>query len=69
MELLKGLELEGKVLVVDSKTNRNLFLGSRNLQSVKMVPAGGVNIYDLLRYETVLISKPALMELQEVLQR
>ena len=69
VELLKGLDLEGKVLVVDSKENRNLFLGSRNLQAVKMVPVGGVNIYDLLRHETVLISKPALMELQEVLQR
>jgi large subunit ribosomal protein L4 len=69
LSLLKQLDLEGKVLVVDSKENRNLFLGSRNLQSVKMVSAGGVNIYDLLNHETLLISKPALLELQEVLQR
>jgi large subunit ribosomal protein L4 len=69
LSLLNGLKLEGKVLVVDSKENRNLYLGSRNLRSVKMVPAGGVNIYDLLNHETILISKPALIELQEVLQR
>jgi large subunit ribosomal protein L4 len=67
--LLQALKLDGKVLLVDSKENRNLYLGSRNLQSVKMVPAGGVNIYDLLNHETLLISKSALMELQEVLQR
>jgi len=67
--LLQGLKLDGKVLVVDSKENRNLYLGSRNLQSVKMVPAAGVNIYDLLNHENILISKSALMELQEVLQR
>jgi large subunit ribosomal protein L4 len=69
LDLLQGLNLEGKVLVVDSKENRNLYLGSRNLQAVKMVPAGGVNIYDLLKHESLLISKSALMELQEVLQR
>jgi len=68
-DLLKDLKLEGKVLLVDSKENRNLYLGSRNLQSVKMVPAAGVNVYDLLKYETVLISKPAIIELQEALQR
>jgi large subunit ribosomal protein L4 len=67
--LLQGLKLDGKVLVVDSKENRNLYLGSRNLQSVKMVGAGGVNIYDLLNHETILISKSALLQLQEVLQR
>lgn len=69
IELLAGLQLDGKVLVVDSRENRNLYLGSRNLQSVKMVPTAGVNIYDLLNHETILISKPALIELQEVLQR
>jgi large subunit ribosomal protein L4 len=69
LELLKGLQLEGKILVVDSQENRNLFLGSRNLQSVKMVGAGGVNIYDLVNYETVLMSKSAILHLQEALQR
>jgi len=69
LRLLQELKLEGKILVVDSKENKNLYLGSRNLQAVKMVPAGGVNIYDLLNHENVLISKSALMELQEVLQR
>ena len=69
LALLKGLQLEGKVLLIDSRENRNLFLGSRNLPSVKMIPVGGVNVYDLLNHEAVLISKSALMELQEVLQR
>ena len=67
--MLKALELDGKVLVVDLKDNRNLYLSSRNLPAVKMVSANGVNIYDLVNHSTVLISKQALMELQEALQR
>ncbi len=67
--LLKALELEGKVLLVDESENRNLFLGSRNLPGVKMVVSPAVNIVDLLHCDHVLISKPALLKLQEVLQR
>ena len=68
-EILKQLDLAGKVLVVDVKDNKNLYLSSRNLPAVKMVPANGLNVYDLVNHPTVLISKPALMEVQEALQR
>jgi large subunit ribosomal protein L4 len=68
-EILKKLDLGGKVLVVDVKDNRNLYLSSRNLPAVKMVSANGLNVYDLVNHPTVLISKPALMEVQEALQR
>jgi large subunit ribosomal protein L4 len=69
LEVLKGLELDKKVLVVDQRENRNLYLSCRNLPDVKMVPVGGVNIFDLLKYEHLLISKSALLELQTQLQR
>ena len=68
-EILKKLELGSKTLVVDDRENRNLYLGARNLARVKMVPTMGVNIFDLLRHEHLLISKRSLLELQEVLQR
>ncbi|MEE8583525.1 MAG: 50S ribosomal protein L4, partial [Acidobacteriota bacterium] len=63
------LELGSKALVVDDRENRNLYLGARNLARVKMVPTLGVNIFDLLNHERLLISKRSLLELQEVLQR
>ena len=69
LEVLKTLELTGKVLVIDSRENRNLYLGSRNLPQVKMVPSPGVNIYDLLHHDQVLMSKRAILQVQEVLQR
>ena len=67
--ILKQMELTGKILLVDSRENRNLYLSSRNLPGVKMVPSDGVNIYDLLNCEKVIFSKDAIVELQEVLQK
>jgi large subunit ribosomal protein L4 len=67
--VLSTLELNSKVLVVDDRENRNLFLSTRNLPTVKMVPTGGVNVYDLLNHDHLLISKRSILELQEVLQR
>jgi len=69
MAVLKRMKLTGKILLVDSSENRNLYLGSRNLPGVKMVPSDGVNIYDLLNCEKVIFSKDAIVELQEVLQK
>jgi len=67
--VLKQLELTGKLLLIDSRENRNLYLSSRNVPGVKMVPSDSVNIYDLLNCEKVVFSKEAIIELQEVLQK
>lgn len=69
VDVLKQLELNDKVLIVDEGQNQNLYLGSRNLQRVKMVNTGGVNVYDLLNCDHLLISKQALLKLQEALQK
>ena len=67
--LLQKLEIPNKVLLVDGKDNRNLYLSSRNLKNAKMVPTSGVNVYDLLNHEVLLISKQAVLDLQEVLKK
>jgi large subunit ribosomal protein L4 len=67
--LLANLKLDGKVLVVDSQENRNLYLSTRNVPTAKMTPSNGVNVYDLLNHDVLLISKQALLELQEVMRK
>lgn len=69
VDVMGTFDLTRKLLVVDSRENRNLFLSTRNLPEVKMVPALGVNVYDLLNAEVLMISKASLLELQEVLLR
>ncbi|HRR57607.1 MAG TPA: 50S ribosomal protein L4 [Acidobacteriota bacterium] len=66
---LKSLGLDGKVLLVEGKENRNLYLGSRNVPGVTLPPSNGVSVYDLVRHDTVVVSRRAILELQEVLKR
>ena len=69
LQILDTFQLNVKVLVVDHRENQNLYLGSRNLPQVKSVPTLGLNVYDLLNCEHLLISKRAILQLQEVLQK
>ena len=70
LAVLSGLGLAGdKTLVIDDRENRNLYLSARNVAGIKMVPTNGVNVYDLLDHEFIVITKRAVLGLQEGLQR
>ena len=66
--ILEAFDLSGKVLIVDQPKNHNLYLSSRNLPGVKMVPASRVNVYDLLDCEHLMLSKEAVEKLEEMLK-
>ena len=69
LEVLKTLDLGHKVLVVDDRGNRNLYLSTRNVPDVKCVATLSLNVYDLLNCRNLLISKRAILSLQEALQK
>lgn len=56
-----------KMLIVDSLDNENLIRSSRNVQKTKVTNTYGLNIYDLLYAEKLLISKSAVEELNDLL--
>lgn len=64
---LGKLGLEGKTLIVDSLDNENLLLSTRNVQSTKVTNSFGLNIYDLLYHEKLIISEAAAKELEQLL--
>jgi large subunit ribosomal protein L4 len=64
---LRALGYEGKTLIVDSFDNENLMLSTRNVQSAKVVNSFGLNIYDLLYHEQLIISEAAVKELEQLL--
>lgn len=66
---LRGLGVERKVLLVDSRDNRNLELAARNNPRLKTVDALGVNVYDIVDRDHVIVSEAALGRLVEVLQK
>ena len=56
-----------KTLIVDSLDNQNLILSTRNVEKTKVTNSFGLNIYDILYHEKLLISKSAVAELNELL--
>ncbi len=66
---LDRLEVSRKVLLVDNGENRNLALGTRNLEGVTLLPTRDVNVYHLLGHDRVLLSRDAAAKLSEALAR
>ncbi|MDM7924226.1 MAG: 50S ribosomal protein L4 [Pyrinomonadaceae bacterium] len=58
---------QAKALIVDSLDNENLVLSSRNVPKTKVTNSFGLNIYDLLYHEKLIISKAAIEELSALL--
>jgi large subunit ribosomal protein L4 len=56
-----------KTLIVDSLDNANLVLSSRNVQKTKVTNSFGVNIYDIVAHEKLVLSKAAVEELNTLL--
>lgn len=67
VQVMAGLGIEGKALIVDRWDNEELQLASRNNPSLKTVDALGVNVYDVVDRPYFVVSEPALRRLMEVL--
>ena len=59
VNILENLELE-KVLIVVDKENANLELSSRNVPAVKVMRTEGLNVYDVLKYDTLVLLEGCL---------
>ncbi|MFN0251309.1 MAG: 50S ribosomal protein L4 [Kofleriaceae bacterium] len=57
---LKALATGNKALIVDGKDNANLVRGAKNLASSQWLAPEGVNVYDVLRHETLVLTKAAV---------
>lgn len=65
-EVMKGLDVE-KVLIVIGEANTNLELSARNVKHVKVLKADGVNVYDVLKYPTLLMTTDAIEQVEGAL--
>ena len=61
---LGTLKTAKKTLIVDVAGNENLRLSIRNCQEHQFLPPEGVNVYDLLRHDTLVLSKDAAKALE-----
>ena len=55
-----------KALVVLADNNQNTVLSARNIAGVKTSQVGSINVYDILKYSTVVATKAAVASIEEV---
>jgi large subunit ribosomal protein L4 len=56
-----------KVLIVDAKDNTNLVRGARNLAKSQWIAPEGLNVYDILRHQTIVLTQAAAKQLESSL--
>lgn len=64
VEILKALNLKNALIVTDKKDDK-LELSSRNVPDVKVLRSEGLNVYDILKYHTLVLLEPAIKNIEE----
>ncbi|OKL42770.1 50S ribosomal protein L4 [Pseudovibrio exalbescens] len=62
---LSGLGLSNALVVDGSEVDANFGLASRNIPNVDVLPVQGINVYDILRRDTLVLTKAAVAALEE----
>lgn len=65
-ETLQKLGVASKVLLVDAIKSPTVYLSIRNLPGVSYSGADGINVYDLLRYDRLVITAAGVARVEEV---
>ena len=65
VEVMNNLKVD-KALVVIEGENKNVVLSGRNIPTVKVSATNEINTYDVLKYETLVVTKAAVEKLEEV---
>lgn len=64
-EVLNNLKVN-KALVVMKDNDQNVVMSARNIPAVKTTMTNSLNVYDILKYDTVVITKDAVSAIEEV---
>jgi large subunit ribosomal protein L4 len=67
VDILNNLNVESALIVID-KDNKNLNYSSRNYQPVKLIHSKGLNVYDILMYEYLIVLQTAFDQIKERVQ-
>jgi large subunit ribosomal protein L4 len=67
VKTMQGLGIAGSALLVDEPVSENLTRSARNLPRVKATQSTAINIVDLLKYESIVLTEAAVRRVAEVL--
>ena len=66
VKALTALKVEGKTLIIVPEKNTNVVMSARNIEGVKTITANNINVFDLLKYNNIILSVDTVKKLEEV---
>ena len=64
-EVMKNLNVD-KALVVINDNDQNIVMSAKNIPTVKVAQTNTINVFDILKYSTVVVTKDAVATIEEV---
>ena len=55
-----------KTLIVTAEANETVYKSARSIEGVAVLPVNNINVYDLLKYSKVIMTKDAVSKIEEV---
>jgi large subunit ribosomal protein L4 len=65
LKLLNVLDVK-KTLIITAESDENVYKSARNIKGVHVIPANNINVYDLLKYDKLIMTKEAVSKIEEV---
>lgn len=65
VKMLNAFEAK-KTLIITAEVNENVYKSARNIEGVTVMPVNNINVYDLLKFEKLIITKDAVSKIEEV---
>lgn len=66
VEILKNIDAKEKAIVLVADGSETVRKSFRNIPKVATLALGEINVYDLLKYDTVVLTKEAVKKIEEV---
>ena len=66
VKALTALKVEGKTLIIVPEKNTNVVMSARNIEGVKTITANNINVFDLLKYNNLVLPLETVKKLEEV---
>jgi len=66
VKVLSNLKVDGKALVMLPEKNEKVQKSARNIEGVKTTLVGTINVYDLLKYNKLVVTLDTIKKLEEV---
>ena len=66
VSVLDALKVNKALVVLDGEDNDNVEISARNIAGVRTVYSNAINVYDILKYNTVVATKAAVASIEEV---